>query len=496
MGRIAVWRLLPGGLVTLIVLFGLALRTYHYVRNPSMWHDEAALVLNVLDRSWLELLGPLDFHEAAPPLFLWLERAAVRTLGDSTYALRLLPYLASCAGLLLLADVARRALTPAAVPWAVFLVACSDHLLWHTCEAKPYAIDALAAAAVLAFYFRTLSWSPGLRLAAAAGIAPPVIFLSYPGCFLCGGLLVALLLQTWRLRRAGIWIQYWSVAVVVLAAFALLLAGPARAQRSPEMLSCWVQSWPRWDRPWSIPWWTVIQSLEVFRYAFEPAGQGLCLLAVLGAGSFRRRGGNEELALLITPVLLALLAACLHAYPFGGYRVDVFAAPALALLSAEGAFVALHGLKSVASRGPGGTRERRSLLLPWTGSAALVLFLLMPLARVTYRAWRPWPRPDSARAAAFVWTHRQAGDPVVGNHWEYVYYFRGLQPPFQLLPENHLARGTRFWLATTSGDPKDRLALMTNFPGHWHLQERHDFLQATVFLLSRSPAEAASAPTH
>ncbi len=26
------------------VLFGLVLRLIHYVRNPSMWHDEAALV--------------------------------------------------------------------------------------------------------------------------------------------------------------------------------------------------------------------------------------------------------------------------------------------------------------------------------------------------------------------------------------------------------------------------------------------------------------------
>ena len=68
-----------------VLVVGLGLRLYHYLRDPSMWHDEAALVLNVLQKSFGELLGPLRFAEAAPPLFLWLERAVNLTLGDSTF---------------------------------------------------------------------------------------------------------------------------------------------------------------------------------------------------------------------------------------------------------------------------------------------------------------------------------------------------------------------------------------------------------------------------
>src|SRR5438128_12417 len=56
-----------------LVLLGLALRGYHYLRGPSMWHDEAAVAVNVLDKDYQGLLGPLRFHEAAPPLFLWVE---------------------------------------------------------------------------------------------------------------------------------------------------------------------------------------------------------------------------------------------------------------------------------------------------------------------------------------------------------------------------------------------------------------------------------------
>src|SRR2546430_8915098 len=120
----------PAWGILALVLLGLALRAYHYLRVPSVWHDEAALVMNVLTRDFAELLGPLRWHEAAPPLFLWIERAAFLALGDGVLALRLLPFLASCAALLLFVPVTRSLLPAAAVPWAVFLFACSEQLAW------------------------------------------------------------------------------------------------------------------------------------------------------------------------------------------------------------------------------------------------------------------------------------------------------------------------------------------------------------------------------
>src|SRR5262245_16943492 len=175
--RKAVW-LLPA-----LVLSGLALRSYHYLRVPAVWHDEAALVVNVLDKDFDALLGPLRWHEAAPPLFLWAERAAALALGDDVLALRLFPFLASCHALLLMASVSRALLPPAAAPWAVLLVALADPLAWHTCEAKPYSSDVLAAALLLWVWCagrqRPLLW----QLTAFAVLAPVLIFLSYPACF-------------------------------------------------------------------------------------------------------------------------------------------------------------------------------------------------------------------------------------------------------------------------------------------------------------------------
>src|SRR6478609_6762568 len=98
----------PGSICSRFLIFvaaaGVGLRAFHFVRDPSMWHDEAALVLNVLQKRFGELLGPLRFAEAAPPLFLWIERAVSLSLGDTSLALRFVPFIASC---LVVALVAR-----------------------------------------------------------------------------------------------------------------------------------------------------------------------------------------------------------------------------------------------------------------------------------------------------------------------------------------------------------------------------------------------------
>ena len=73
--RVGLW-------VPAAVFVGLALRVYHYLRCPAVWHDEAALIVNVLGLSFGEMFGPLLHAEAAPPLFLMAEHLAERQAED------------------------------------------------------------------------------------------------------------------------------------------------------------------------------------------------------------------------------------------------------------------------------------------------------------------------------------------------------------------------------------------------------------------------------
>jgi hypothetical protein len=458
-----------------LVALGLGLRLYHYLRNPSMWHDEAALVLNVLSKGFGELLGPLFFYEAAPPLFLWAERAIALTLGEGTFALRLLPCAASCAALVLLVPVARRVLRPAAVPAAILLFACADNLLWHACEAKSYSIDILAATLLLAAFCCLEAWPLCRRLACLALLAPIVILLSYPGCFLYGGLLTAHLPAVWRQRDWRVWLSHGLLALAVFGSFTLLVLGPIQAQRGAPMTDCWLREFPQWQRPWTVPFWTFYSSVEVVRYCTTPGpvGQAMAALAVGGAVLLWRRGRRCLVVVLTLPIVLALLASYAWAYPYGGARVMAYAAPAVALLIAEAVPATWAWL-----------RERSR----WA-AVALPAMLVVPLAHSTFRVVVPWQRADCAGASAFVMAHRQPGEAVTANHWEYAYYFRHLDA-FTRWEDMTERREGRLWVVISGATPEQLTPLLHSVPpGDWQPLERYDFALTRVFLVQR-PAPA------
>jgi hypothetical protein len=460
------------------VLFGLGLRTFYYLQNPSVWHDEAALILNVLGKGFAELLGPLYFCEAAPPLFLWLERGVGLTLGDGTYALRLVPFLAGCVSLLLFARLARHWLPPASVPWAVLLFACSDRLLWHACEAKPYSVDVLVATLVLTVHTRARTWPLGRQVLLYAALTPGLVFLSYPGCFLCGGLLTTLAVAVWRSRRGRLWLGYGLWAAWTAACFLLLLVGPIRAQQAPEMRACWPDFFPDWHRPWSVPPWALGSTADVVHYCCNPVGEYLAFLVLVGAVALWRRGQRGLVVLLTVPWGLALLAACLHAYPYGGQRVLVYTAPAVLLLLGAGLADTLAWL-----------RRRARLAV-----CGLLLLLALPLANTLYRVVSPWKRADAAGAAAHVLARRAPGEVVLGCNWEYGYYFRG-QPGVLVPPDGGIPDPARpLWLIVTTSTEGERESVLGNLSAGRSTLERQEFALTTVLHLAPvAPALAARA---
>src|SRR5262249_38087307 len=257
-------------------------------------------------------------------------------LGDTPYAWRLLPFLASCAALGLMVPLGRRVLRPGVVPWALLLFATSDRLLWHSCEAKPYTVDVLAVTALLALVCRVRDWPLDRQLVLYAVLAPVLIFLSFPGCFLCGGLLVALLPAVWRVHRLRTWMAYGLLVLAVHGAFALLFLGPIRAQRCDNLVWFWADQLPNWERPWSIPGWSGARTFGVLRYCCKPTGGLLGVVALVGAIQLWRGRQRAFLCLLGMPIALALLGSYLRYYPYGHARVELYATPAVILLIALG----------------------------------------------------------------------------------------------------------------------------------------------------------------
>lgn len=74
---------LSDGFLLLIGVLGIVLRIAVYLDNRPFWTDEAQLALNIRSRTMLQLLGHLDFCQAAPPGFLLLEKLSTSLFGES-----------------------------------------------------------------------------------------------------------------------------------------------------------------------------------------------------------------------------------------------------------------------------------------------------------------------------------------------------------------------------------------------------------------------------
>ncbi|HAA01736.1 MAG TPA: hypothetical protein DCE18_00015 [Syntrophobacteraceae bacterium] len=473
-----------------LVVLGVILRTIQFGRNPSMWHDEAALVLNVIQKGFTALLGPLLHAEAAPPLFLWLERAVVVSLGDGTYALRLIPYLASCAMVVLMWITARRLLDPQATVWAVLLLAGSERLLWHACEAKPYALDALLGLTIISLHEFSRSWELNRRLLVFILAAPVVIWLSFPGCFLYGGVLLVLFDDVRRKQSRLGWSWYGLLVLVVFAAFGGLFWGPIQAQRNISMDNCWNHTFPDWQRPWLIPWWFAVSTVEVADYCLRPLGGVLTGVALVGGFHLWRQGRRPLVILAAVPALLAAVAALLHAYPYTGARVMVYALPGIVLLTAAGVRPLLAWV--AAPHHPWSHWGRHTgRVFQW-----LVLVpLLAPMILSLYRTAQPWPRADTAGASAYVMAERRPEDAVVGNHWEYEYYFRHLGPAYHLMERwpDLKDSGERVWVVVTSRSAPERITIIRSLlQDQWEVATQREFSFTSVALLVRSDPDASA----
>jgi hypothetical protein len=241
------------------------------------------------------------------------------------------------------------------------------------------------------------------------------------------------------------------------------------------MDAAWVQLFPDWQRPLTVPYWAVRSTVGVFDYIGRPIGGILLIVAIIGAVRFWRVGRRELVLLALTPMLLALMAALAKFYPYTGARTMVFAMPGLVLLIGSG----LEGIAAWPTR----RRSLRAIAI-----ALIVIPLLATLGFAFYRVAVPWPRADTAAASACVLALRLPNEPVTANHWEYEYYFRDLGGAF--VPELRLLDATdppaRIWVVITGHDLPIRDALIASVLQKWQVLERREFPGTSVLLVAPS----------
>jgi hypothetical protein len=215
---------------------------------------------------------------------------------------------------------------------AVGLLALGEQARRYSAELKPYSTD---LAVLLAMLLGARSASQHRRrLWALAGCGVLAPWLSEAAPFALAGAAAALALHAWN-RRSGSELRVFSLALLMPFASQLAAIAWALHNQTPEDLgylrAYWGAAFPPLAPGPAVHWLRhalgdlLWESLNASRATLAAAVVGLGLLALA-----RRR--REDLALLLAPLITALVASALRLYPFEG-RLLLVLAP-LAILGA------------------------------------------------------------------------------------------------------------------------------------------------------------------
>ncbi len=242
----------------IVVVTGLLWRTVRYALAFPLWGDEAFVAVNFLTRDFSGLARPLEYFQIVPPGFLWAEWLTVHLLGTGERALRLVPFLAGVASLLLFWRFCREVATRRTVMLAVAILAASFYPVRHSTEVKPYAIDLLVSLALLSTGWATgrdiRSYRTWLRL---FGVTIFGVWCSYAAVFPAASValfLGARVLRERSKRLAALWVIYGLVLTLSWGMVYVTFAHPqASAADFLPYLETWKDAFPPLQEPWRLP---------------------------------------------------------------------------------------------------------------------------------------------------------------------------------------------------------------------------------------------------
>ncbi len=211
---------------TLIIatsLIGFFLRIYFYIINRSLGLDEAGLALNIINRSYLGLLKPLDFSQGAPIGFLLLQKTIISFLGSSDYTLRLTPLLAGLASIPLMYLVSKKYGGRLSAFISLGLFVLSPRLIYYSSDMKQYSTDVLTTLAMLLIAPKCLEGKANSQEFVVLGIAGSLsIWISHPSLFVVASIFLTLSLVLAVHRDS--YHLYWLIGIGVAWGISLGLA--------------------------------------------------------------------------------------------------------------------------------------------------------------------------------------------------------------------------------------------------------------------------------
>ena len=319
-----------------IALAGAAVLIYWWRAARPLWVDEELLALNVRDRAFTELLGPLWLDQAAPLGWLALERTALLTFGLSRAGD------APPAGAVRIEHAPRQSLDraplddPCRFGDPVLLCSIGQWIVFFALEMKHYSADTFLSLLLPAL----AAWCVEGEAAGGSGVprraavwwavAAVTLWFSHGALFVTPLCAVVLLTACWWRQGGRIAVRAAAPGLVWLASFGLHYIFELRhLLANPYLQNYWAFAFPPASGGMNatLHWW-----LGIFEpFALKPAGTGRWVLFWMASISgfvfavWQRR--MFGLMLVTVPVSAALLATLRIVPP--NERLGLWIVPAL-----------------------------------------------------------------------------------------------------------------------------------------------------------------------
>lgn len=404
----------------LVLYFTFVLRITQYLGGRSLVIDEARLALNIINKSYKELLGGLEPIQYAPVGFLWIEHLIVKLLGTSEYALRLWPLLAGLLSAFLFLLIMRKCANHCVTLIGMVIFAVSDGLIYYSSEVKQYSSDVTIAMLIILMMFTITQEGINFKNSVLLGVTGAIgVWISYPSVFVLAGGGIILGIQALRklTNRSllllmciyGMWVVSFAFCYKISLLPSLSVSDTAKFQK------IWQGMFAPFP-PHSISElkWYFKAPFQFFKNPPDFMLPGLFLFATLiGSISMWHTRRKFEVAFLLSPTVFALLGSALKIYPFFG-RFLLFCIPNIFLLCAEG----IDRLINSADR-----------VTKWGGFILLLLVLLFPMGRTFQFLFQPRQREELRPIVEYLQKELRTNDII--------YVYHGALPAFKYYTQEH-----------------------------------------------------------
>lgn len=318
------------GIITLFVL-GIISRLWFYVQNPSLWFDEAGLAINFITKSYKELLGGLDYLQAAPAGFCILEKLILdifRPTNDiiRDYLLRLIPCLSGILTLpafFYLSKSIFKDRTKIILAFAIFSL--NTHAILYCSQCKQYTTELLVSTVLIIIFNNLLNGKLKKYYPLIIAVSP---WFSYSSFFILAAGFTALLIKNKKQFLNNLIPFLFSVIIYYFVSLKTVFS-----MNYTDMEEVWTGTFKAF-MDFHHPLRLLIRFGELFMLTkLFAILSGLIIFYALIRLLFAPKDITYKILLTI-PVILAILASLAHKYPIYS-RLILFLLPAFSLAVAE-----------------------------------------------------------------------------------------------------------------------------------------------------------------